>query len=164
MARCKNCGESGLFKSVNALGVCARCDSIIKITTPAQYRIYKDCCNIIENTENPETLKKRLSLLREKLQFFLDYENKGIMILNPYPSVLLATLESETDDYYEKCFNKAFNSLTIKVTELKTKNSQIGKIEKFIDLVDEYKNELTNTSTLDKWKTKAEKLLTVYST
>lgn len=163
MATCKNCRKSGLFTKVNGLGVCDRCNSIINIETPPHFRIYKDCCSIIETTENPETLKNRLDLLKKQLEYFHTYESKGINLLTPSPSALFQTLESERDSYYIECFEKAFKTLAVKVTELKTKSSQVNRIEKFIQLIDEYKSELIDSSSLSGMRSRAQKLFDLYS-
>ena len=131
MAKCKNCGKSGLFLSVNKSGLCNPCSVIVAMELENCMRIIKDSISIVDSTKNAATAISRINDLRFNLNKLIEYEKKGIKLLTVPAAQTLAELERDHDEMIMKAINIELTKTIQDVLELKTTKA---KTKRFADL------------------------------
>ena len=155
MARCLYCGKSGIFLSLSTNGLCSNCDRVVSLTAGSNFRVFKESYDLIQKTDNPEVVKKRIFLIKRSLSFLYELEMKGINVSTPPPSQMMRTLYEEQDNYYSACFDRSYRKMVIKINSLKQPNAQLANIKIFLSMIDEYVPELINKNSLDIIREKA---------
>jgi hypothetical protein len=158
MATCRYCGNSGFFLSVNHVGLCNKCDLLVKdLFLENQHKLTTNQI-YLDDPADFEDLKRTITDLRECLRVLVDLKNRGFLTVNSNPEILLGTLETKHDIYYKKLFQWEFDQLAVTVANMKIRKAQLNRVENFLDDFDKYKSYLKDPSCLDALLKKAKKL------
>jgi len=131
MAKCRFCGNHGLFLSVNKYGLCEKCASFVNLDISNRCRILTDSINIIQSTKNADTFLGRIDDAKSSLSKLIEYENMGIVITDKKPSESLSIINNGLDDEIKDCCNRIFIDTQTKAAELKTAKGKISAWEKY---------------------------------
>lgn len=149
MASCKFCEKSGLFLRLNSNGLCKRCAPAVKSEASGHIRVINDSYKLITESKNVETVKGRLDLVIERCEYLESkYQSKGINIMKPSPKEHLKHYRNNYDQYIAEVLEREYEKLLEKVSNLKTKRGKVNNIEKYIDRLNEFKNELEDKKAL----------------
>ena len=149
MARCKWCGRSGLFLSINEISVCNNCWAIISPEFFAGKKIILESLQLVVNSKNLDTKLFRLDLALEWAEKLIKYENKGISVISPPPSEFLTTLPPERNRIIKEALEFEIKELKVKVDVATSSQSQISHLSKFLLRIHDYKDKLKDPSLLD---------------
>jgi|LSQX01.2.fsa_nt_gb hypothetical protein len=137
MATCKWCGKKGLFFKVSPDGLCNTCTFLISGEAESFGRVIMESVDIIRKSNKPETISSRATLIKNYLNRFKKYEERGIQPFNFSTDDFINEISAESNErivlifYYEyfRKLSKIKNSKTDitkkKATEnLKTKSNE----------------------------------------
>jgi len=159
MAECKFCGKSGLFFKVDQNGLCPKCAPQVTyavVTLVDELNRYVLWLQQSVSARDADQLFQQIMRIATQLY---EYEKKGIPTLNPSPSSYLRDKDKEWDRYISIGLEREFDRLLKAVFDLKTPKAKIKRIEKFATIVSEYKQKMTDPSSVSKVEQKIEKLL-----
>jgi len=148
MATCKYCGKSGIFHRVTKNGMCPNCETFVAQDLKNRQRIYNESKNILEHTENPDIAFLHLKKVKDTLSALMLYEQKGIGIFTPPPSVLHKDIEEKLDTLIFESFERAYGALMLKTSTLKTTSAKINNLRKFVGIIDNYLPAMENHTPL----------------
>lgn len=97
MAQCRWCSSKGLFLKVSRDGLCARCQPLILHEIAERSRILADCIRLCEESKTLATRLSRCDLLLEHASELQRFEARGIDVMSPAPSVLIARYREKRD-------------------------------------------------------------------
>jgi len=99
MAKCKYCGRSGFFLSVNQYGLCNNCASAISIEVNSKLRVIQDSINLVKGSEKLDTRLSRCDLvIKLASEIANKYESKGITVMDPPAKELLKLYKEGRDE------------------------------------------------------------------
>jgi hypothetical protein len=78
MAKCNLCGKWLLFPY--KFGLCDDCENFVILDLKNRIRIINDSERIIKTSNNPKTRSSRCKLLKEQIEYLLEYQRKGVDI------------------------------------------------------------------------------------
>lgn len=93
MAQCKWCDDSGWFLDVDDNGFCRECRPI-SIELGSRLRVLQDSVKLAKEGKTVATRISRCDLAIEHTEYLLQFEEKGIETISPYPTELLTQLRS----------------------------------------------------------------------
>jgi len=96
MAKCNLCGKWLLFSS--KFGLCDNCENFVILDLKNRIRIINDSERIIKTSSNPKTRLSRCKLLKEQIEYLLEYQRKGIDV-NKIIKIGSGSLQS-MNEYY----------------------------------------------------------------
>lgn len=149
MATCKYCGRSGFFLSVSKDGLCNSCSPIVLMDVQNKLRIINDSSRIIDESKNLKTKLSRCALIIQMATELLDYENKGIKVINPTPSVFIETYKNNRDEIILESIKQAIERAISKTKLAVTTKTKINELNKVLLLIQENKDELMDSSKTD---------------
>ena len=124
MAQCKWCNNSGWFLNVDTNGLCRECQPML-IEVDGRLRVLKDSLKLAEEGKTVRTRLSRCDVAIEHLEYLLEFEEKGIKTIIPYPSSLLKKMRwlrtenivTEASTITEKAIEKSKLATTAKSKE-----------------------------------------------
>lgn len=154
MPQCKWCEKKGFFLIVDKQGICRECVGKIILDVEGRMRILTESAEMVKKSSNIKTQLSRLDLMRDHLMALEEYEAKGITVMDEKPSRLLEDLEGDKDKIIaehirwesENAFSKAEFAGTLK--------SKLNPINKVLVKINEFKCQLSDMNTLDKFERK----------
>lgn len=78
VAKCNLCAKWLLFTS--KFGLCDDCENFVILDLKNRIRIINDSERIIKTSNNPKTRLSRCKLLKEQIEYLLEYQRKGVDI------------------------------------------------------------------------------------
>jgi len=78
VAKCNLCGKWLLFPS--KFGLCDDCENFVILDLKNRIRIINDSERIIKTSNNPKTRLSRCKLLKEQIEYLLEFQRKGVDI------------------------------------------------------------------------------------
>ena len=78
VAKCNLCGKWLLFPSKFSL--CDDCENFVILDLKNRIRIINDSERIIKTSNNPKTRLSRCKLLKEQIEYLLEFQRKGVDI------------------------------------------------------------------------------------
>ena len=164
MASCKWCGKSGLFLSLTKNGLCKICDIEIVSDIFQKQMLINDSTQIIQASENVDTIVSRFDFIVDILNSLSKYEQKGIPTLNPPPSKALEIMSpSERDNHIVYGLDKEFGRLKLKVNSLKTNKAKVTNIQNFITKMENFQELMLDNTQLNKLSREVKKYLQIYN-
>jgi hypothetical protein len=148
MALCKWCTKSGWFLSIDASGLCSQCAKIIKLEVRQRMRIINDSVQIVNNSKNIDTRLSRLNLIYEHLNALHKFEQLGVDVVKPPPSIALEQLKGKKDQIILEAMRNAVEQAETKSSIAKTIQSKISPLSKTLLKIAEYENKLDDPKLL----------------
>ena len=149
MAQCKWCGRKGFFVSVSANGLCKSCEPIVVMDIGQRGRIIIDCMKLVAESKNMKTRLSRCDLLIEHAQALLEYEHKGIPIVDPSPSQLLSEYTAKRDQVVLEGVTAEVGKALAKAEIAATPRTSINEANKALLKIREGKQELRDQAKLN---------------
>lgn len=150
MAKCKNCGKSGLFL-ITKEGFCNDCyEQYINysLNFPNIIKQYEETINILNTTDNIETFFSRYDFLVNLIYKLVDM-NKYIQTAET-PKVYMTRLYEQTEEIINDIIIKNLKKYEEKLQSLKTTKSKETNFLKFVELLktqaDRYSEENKKTA------------------
>jgi len=112
-------------------------------------RIINDSSRIIDESKNLKTKLSRCALIIQMATELLDYENKGIKVINPTPSVFIETYKNNRDEIILESIKQAIERAISKTKLAVTTKTKINELNKVLLLIQENKDELMDSSKTD---------------
>ncbi len=144
MRQCKWCGKKGLFLKITENGLCRQCDVVIVSKVIQHHGHYNESFQLIESSNNIDTIISRFDYMAQLMEDLLPYEQKGIPTINPKPSEFLAELDKNRDEVVIDGLNREFEKLKKKISGMKTDRGKKNNLEKFKEMVVKYSKQLHN--------------------
>jgi len=143
MATCKWCEKSGLFLRVSDNGLCGNCEQIVSADIEIIKKQIKESIDLVQNSNNTDTIVNRCDFLVEKLTYFEKYEEKGIKTIPNYIQVYLNyTLPNKRDELITEGIKREYKKFLLELGELKTIRGKYEKLIKFENRLGNLKNHL----------------------
>jgi len=79
VAKCNLCGKWLLFPSTK-FGLWDDCENFVILDLKNRIRIINDSERIIKTSNNPKTRLSRCKLLKEQIEYLLEFQRKGVDI------------------------------------------------------------------------------------
>lgn len=149
MGQCKLCGQSGLFLSVNKMGLCTTCNSAFLLEVQSRYRVYEESGQIINNSKNIDTIGSRARIIFEHLRRFYEFEKKGIDFMEPKASIMLQNLPREIDERFREVLQENIKDLLFKAKINPSPKSKITILSKGLLQIESAKKYLSNNNSLN---------------
>ena len=149
MSQCKRCGKKGFFLSLHPNGLCNECNTIVVLDVYERTRCIEACMKVIDKSKNVNTRLSRCDVVLEHAEALLEYEQKGIPTIDPYPSSLIVEVRKNRDEIIIESVNAKVEKALTKV-ELSTspKTSRTAANKALLE-IREGRNELKDASLLD---------------
>jgi hypothetical protein len=157
VAYCKNCGNKGIFLSVNRDGLCKSCEPIVVNDIQQHARIINDSMKLVEESKNIKTKLSRCDLLIQHAKRIQEYENRGIPTIDPLPSELVDEYTSERDQIIVIGLKEEVKKALAKADLAVTITSKINNANKALLQIQEYKPELINPDLINDLENKVKK-------
>ena len=150
MATCKVCAKSGWFLSLSEEGLCRNCKTRIALETSGRVRIINESRKLVDKSTNLGTRISRCDIIIEKTKELLKYEELGIHITNPLPSVYIADYTQKRDEIIVETLQTEFQSAAEKVALPGTLASKVGALQKVLSRAQEYAGKVVDREPLDR--------------
>jgi hypothetical protein len=143
MPTCKLCNNSGLFLTVDNLGLCKKCSFIVNSEKDGIVKIVMESTDIVTKSKNISTIISRTDTIIEKLTDLLRYERMGIPIVDPnvnhYMKIAIHMKNAKLTElllvYFKDAQQKSDKQKTLTV-KLNTLNGILDKVNETIQLLD----------------------------
>lgn len=142
MATCKWCNRSGFFLSVNSLGVCSNCNTVIVMDINQHARIATESIEIINKSKQIDTVLSRFQVAEEHLKLLLPYEQKGIPVLTEPPSALIKSLNRQKQRSISGKIKDEVTELLNKYKVTPTEKGKLNLLAKYLLKIQEYKRKI----------------------
>jgi len=158
MARCKFCGRSGIFLSVNQYGLCNNCATSISYEINSTLRVIQESIELVKTSKNLETRLSRADLVMKLASEIVDkFESKGITVMDPPAKDLLRRYKEGRDDIIKDSLDEEYKKASTKSavgTTVKTKTNPLSKV---LIKIQDYKSQLMKKESLDDLEQKTNK-------
>lgn len=146
MAKCKLCSRSGIFMTVSRYGLCSSCNSLFVMDVKRRGKIIQESLAIIKDTKNIKVGISRYDLIIEQVRALVEYEVKGIQVMERSPRENLQMLIRERDQVIYEFLEKEYDSVALKARMAATTAAKINAFSKLILLLKEYLDKCTDKS------------------
>ena len=150
MARCKFCGRSGIFLSVNQYGLCNNCATSISYEINSTLRVIQDSIELVKTSKNLETRLSRADVVIKLASEIVDkFESKGITVMDPSAKDLLRRYKEGRDDIIKDSLEEEYKKASTKSAVGTTAKTKTNPLSKVLIIIQDYKSQLGKKESLD---------------
>lgn len=149
MATCKYCGKSGWFTSVNRNGLCGKCVPVVELDIQQRTRIVNESATLVDTSKKLETRLARCDLIIEHVSEMRKYEERGIPISDPPPSVVLSNTIKAKDEIVAEAMHEHARKARSKAETATTVRTKVSALSKALLTVREYMPRVSDMSSLE---------------
>ena len=158
MARCKFCGRSGIFLSVNQYGLCNNCATSISYEINSTLRVIQESIELVKTSKNLETRLSRADVVMKLASEIVDkFESKGITVMDPPAKDLLRRYKEGRDDIIIDSLEEEYKKASTKSAVGTTAKTKTNPLSKVLIKVQDYKSQLVKKESLDELEQKINK-------
>ena len=139
MAKCKWCDKSGLFFSVNNMGLCKNCAPAVTMEVTNKQRIIKESLELVEKSKKLDTKLHRFDLAIEKLRELEKYELRGISFFAEPPSQICRELMGKKDEVIVAGLEEELQKAEKKAEAAATTKTAVNALTKVLENAAEMK-------------------------
>lgn len=141
MATCKWCGRSGFLLALTPTGLCNKCDPAIAIEVNSRLRVITESQELVESGKALDTRLSRCDLIVEFANALRKYEEKGIRITDPLPSVIAERYRAKRSQILIEGLKLEARKTLDKVKLTGTVTTKVNQLSKLLLLVRDHKSE-----------------------
>lgn len=132
MAKCKNCGRGGLFRSVDRNGLCRTCQPIVLPEIDHQSRTLATSHKAVTNARKADTALSRLAAAIASCDGLIPFADKGIPTTEMDPRELRKIYSDAARSIVEESVRAAFSSARRKAEDGTTDTTKLNGYSKAV--------------------------------
>jgi len=135
VATCRYCGKSGIFRTVDANGLCDGCRRPVLLSIASTRRVLDESLRLAQTGKTLSTRLGRWDLIAEKAEHLLEYERRGIPTIDPSPSQLIAYAKRERRTILVEGLDEELASAETKAELAATPSARVNAFAKVVEAV-----------------------------
>lgn len=149
MGRCRYCGRSGIFLSVDKDGLCARCKPIVTMDLSQRVRHINESIELVEKSKNLSTRLSRCDFAIQELEYLRDtYERREIDVLSPSADEQIAKLRWARDECVVESVQTELEKAKLKAQAATTIKARVNAYTKALLSISEGEAQMQDPSRL----------------
>lgn len=150
MSKCKFCGRSGLFFSVDQYGLCNNCATAVSIEIQSKLRVIQESINLVKESKKLDTRLSRCDLVLKLTSEIVDkYESKGITVMEPSATEIMRRYKQGRDEIIKDSFDQEYQKTLAKVEVSSSPKTKISTLSKILLKIQDYKTQTSEEAVLD---------------
>lgn len=144
MAQCKWCGKKGFLLSVDQHGLCSSCSPSVVLDIKERLRVIGSSREVANNAKNWRTKASRIDLMVRHLEHLQQYEQRGILSLDPPGPQALQDLERARRDAAIEAAETEVSKALASAETATTPKTKVNRASKALLALDAIRREIAD--------------------